>query len=558
MYRVMLLGWAFLGLGTVSLEADTTQVAADEQTLKAAHLKSDGESLLNFFRGRTVSDEERVRVQELIRQLGSASFRQREEAVMALINRGPVALEMLKQAVKDADLEIARRAEKTLQRIQAGDVAVEVPAAAARLLAVRKPAGAVEVLLAYLPFADNDNVADEVRTTLTALALRDGKPEPLLVAALTDKDSLRRATAGEILCRAGIADLKPSLRKLLHDPQPLVRLRLALAFVAAKDRDAVQVLIDLLPDLSLAQLWQAEDLLYRLAEDKNPPVLSSTHDDAGRKKLRAAWSTWWKEHGDKIDLARLQETPAMLNYTVVVMLDLGRVMELGNDNQQRWKIDDLVFPLDVQFLPGDKLNVDRLLVAEYHAGRVTERITRTGEITWEKRVGGPLVAQRLPNGNTFIATDSHFLEVDRAGQEKLNIPAPAGERIMKAMKLPNGEIACLTSEARIVRLDVTGKELHRFNVQLSTRLFGGRIHVMPNGRVLIPHNGENKVVEYDANGKAIWEVSIDQPIAALRLPNGNVLVTSMSPQRGAVEFDRKGNVKWSFRADTRVTRALRR
>ena len=110
----------------------------------------------------------------------------------------------------------------------------------------------------------------------------------------------------------------------------------------------------------------------------------------------------------------------------------------------------------------------------------------------------------------------------------------------------------------MVRLDGKGKEIKSFPVNLGTRLFGGRIHMLPGGRVLVPHNAENKVVEYDVNGKAVWQVEIEQPVAATRLPNGNTLVTTMLPGRGAVEFDRSGVEVWSYRTFTRVTRALRR
>ncbi len=82
--------------------------------------------------------------------------------------------------------------------------------------------------------------------------------------------------------------------------------------------------------------------------------------------------------------------------------------------------------------------------------------------------------------------------------------------------------------------------------------------MLPNGHVLVPENGNNRVVEHDANGRVIWEVPIDQPIAALRLPNGNTLVTSMNTDIGAVEIDRTGKTVWQFKATTRVTRALRR
>jgi outer membrane protein assembly factor BamB len=205
----------------------------------------------------------------------------------------------------------------------------------------------------------------------------------------------------------------------------------------------------------------------------------------------------------------------------------------------------------VQVLPGD-----RILVAEYHGNRVTERDS-TGKVLWEKEIAGPLMAQRLPNGHTFVATDSELVEFDRADKEVFRIQR-SGDKIMKALKLPTGEIACLTSDARILRLDTAGKEVHAFSISLGTRLFGGRIHMLPNGRVLVPHNNENKVVEYDAGGKQVWEVSVEQPVAAVRLPNGNTLVTSMLPQRGAVEFDPAGEEKWSYRASTRVTRAVRR
>src|SRR4029079_5295880 len=99
-------------------------------------------------------------------------------------------------------------------------------------------------------------------------------------------------------------------------------------------------------------------------------------------------------------------------------------------------------------------------------------------------VTGPLVAQRLANGNTFVSTDTELLEFDKDGKEVLHTEVPGvNRRIMKALKLPGGEIACLTTASRVVRLDAKGKELHGFSVSLGMRLFGGRLHMMANGRV---------------------------------------------------------------------------
>ena len=528
--------------------------AADEKLLQAANLKTDPPSLLEFFRQRTLPDNERDKYRALVKQLGSEVFRQREQAMNELVRRGVVVIELLREAVKDADLEGARRAERCIQRIQEKDLGGEVPAAAARLLARHKPAGAVETMLGYLPFADNEQVADEARNLLAGLALKDGKPHPALQAALTDKLPMRRAAAGEALAKGGGPAERASAKKLLADPDSIVRLRVGLALAYAKEREAVPALIDVLAHLPIQQAWLAEDVLYRLADGVDPPKVSLGNDETARAKCRDAWRAWWKEHGAKVDLAKLQDSQRLLGHTVVVLLDLGRVLELSaGDNQVRWQVDDLRFPLDVQPLPGD-----RLLVAEYHGNRVTERDVKTGDVKWEKAITGPLVCQRLPNGNTFIATDTELIEYDRADKEVFHIVKNAGERIMKALKLANGEIAVLTSDTRIVRLDATGKELHSFAIALGTRLYGGRIHMLANGRVLIPHNNENKVVEYDPSGKQVWEVNVEQPVAATRLPNGNTLVTTMLPQRGAVEFDPQGHEVWTYRSTTRVTRAVRR
>jgi hypothetical protein len=547
-----LLGCTLLLLSAQRGAADgPRQVAADERRLQSAKVAHDGPALLEFFRRRTLTDLERANIELLIQRLGARAFRVREQAAGELVARGPVVVELLKEHLKDSDPEIVRRCEKCIERIKEKDLPPDIPAAAARLLAERKPAGAVEGLLAYLPFADNEAVSEEVRNGLAALAVKDGKPEKALVAALTDRNAVRRGAAGEALARANGEGQKAAVEKLLKDPEPTVRFRVALALTTAGDRKAVPELIDLLVPLPQPLAWQAEDILFRLADGKEPPSVSLGMDPAARKACREVWSKWWKKHGEGINLAKLRETTRLQGYTMMILLDMGRVMEVDADNQVRWKVDGLVFPLDVQYLPNE-----RILVAEYHASKVTER-DLDGTIRWQRAVAGPLVAQRLANGNTFIVSSMQLSEVDRKGKEVFSFSFPDGQKILKGVKLANGEIMCLTSDAKVVRLDSKGHELRSFAVPLGLQLSGGRLYVQPNGRVLVPHNAENKVVEYDVNGKAVWQVEIEQPVAAVRLPNGNTLVTTMTQNR-AVEFDRNGQEVWQHRSTTRVTRALRR
>jgi outer membrane protein assembly factor BamB len=207
-------------------------------------------------------------------------------------------------------------------------------------------------------------------------------------------------------------------------------------------------------------------------------------------------------------------------------------------------------------LPGE----ERLLVAEHQANRVSERNLK-GEVVWQHRVVGPLAAQRLANGNTFITTQEQLLEVDKDGKEVFRYVRPDGSTFMRATKLRDGGIACIAQLgqlSRYVRLAPSGKEFKEvksWGVQVRT--MGGRIEVLANGHVLIPEMDNNRVVEYNAEGQSVWETTIDQPIAALRLPNGNTLITLMRQNR-AVEVDRAGKEVWEYKTDTRVTRAFRR
>ncbi len=122
------------------------------------------------------------------------------------------------------------------------------------MLAVRKPAGVVEALLAYVPYAEDETRSDEVRKALTALALREGKLDPLLVRALSDARTPVRVMAIQALAQGGGVEGRAAVRKLLTDDAPLVRLRVALALALAKEKDSVPVLIELLAVLPAEQV----------------------------------------------------------------------------------------------------------------------------------------------------------------------------------------------------------------------------------------------------------------------------------------------------------------
>lgn len=545
-----------LSLGhLVTLSSQGADPTSDESFLKDHKVAIDGPGLLEFFRQRTAKGNEEERIKSLIKKLGDDAFEVREDASRQLVAIGRRARGLLTKALMDSDPEVQNRAQECLKQVEEGATSAVIRTAA-RVLAHKKPPAAAEVLLDYLPSAEDDGVAEEVRQVLPTLAVRDGKAEPVLVKALADRSPEKRSAAAMALIRADVADQREASRKLLSDPEAVVRLRVGLALVNLKEKEPMPVLIALLADapLSVQETGIIEDILYRLAEDKAPSPVPGG-DPASRRQYRDAWAKWWQDNGKTIDLAKLSETAKTLGLTTVVLLDQGQVIDLDNANKPRWTVGNLEFPLDVQYLPGD-----RVLVAEHNASRVTER-TKDNKIVWEKKVDSPLVSQRLPNGNTFIATRTQLLEVDAKGNEVFTYTRPGGEVIMRAQKLRNGDIAMITQQGvmgvtRFVRMNQAGKDLSGFGVDVRTS--GGRVDVLPNGHVLIPENGNNRVVEHDAQGKIVWEATVEQPIMAMRLPNGNTMVTSMNTDIGAVELDRRGKELWRYKAETRVTRAYRR
>lgn len=287
----------------VALSGQEPDVAKeDEATLKAAGLKTDDAALLDFFRKRTPDAEARKKIATLVEQLDSRDFAVRQEASRKLIDVGPPALTALRAATKGSSLELTRRAEQCIDEIERA-TALGIPGTAARLLAARKADGACAVLLAYLPFAEDERTEDDVFDALVVLGVRDGRPEPVLVTALKDEEPRRRAAAALAVGRSTDEEQRAAVRRLLKDADMKVRLQAARGLVAGRDKEAVPVLIALLAEAPLPVALQAEDLLSRIAGEKAPAIsLGGTE----REKCRVAWALWWGAEGAAADLAKIE------------------------------------------------------------------------------------------------------------------------------------------------------------------------------------------------------------------------------------------------------------
>jgi HEAT repeat protein len=510
---------------------------------------TDEPGLLAEFRKRTPSDAQREEIEGLIRRLGETDPAVRDEAMTRLVAMGGTAVPLLRLATENENSGIRLAASNCLQLIQNAGTA-PMPVAAARLVALRKPPGAAEALLAYLPWIDTDGMAQEVRVALAAVAFRDGEANPVLRHALAGASPIRRAAAAEAFCLAGVHDQRDAVRQLLNDTDLGVRLRVALALTAAHDKHAVPALIALVGELPADRSWPAEEMLIRLAGDKAPSG-TTAGDVEARNKYRDAWLAWWNQHGETTDLARLDRASPALGLTLVVEQQsrrAGRVLELDQAGKVRWQIDGLQQAVDAQALPGD-----RVLVVEQQAGRVTER-DRNGKIIWQRPAPNPVTAQRLPNGQTFIAMRQQLVVVDREGKETFSHNRPA-MNIASAARTRDGHYSFVTYEGQYVQLDATGKEVKNVSLPLLQN-YAQFVEFLPNERLLVAMHGNNKVAEYDLNGKVLWEANVQSPTSASRLPNGNTLVVS-TPQR-IVELNRAGQTVWEVKQNIRPWKARRR
>jgi hypothetical protein len=511
-------------------------VAADEAVLKAAGAGTDGPALLAFVRRSTLTGELRTRAEKLVLELGNDSFEIRHQASEQLRDLGPVIVPVLRPALRSRDLETRRRAERLFDQLEKRLNPGLVPAAA-RLLAVRRVPGSTAALVTYLPDTLSPSEADEIRAALAEISCPGGKPDKEIIAALSDPHPVRRAVAAQIVGRSGSREHAPAVLILLADKDPTVRMRSALGLAFAKEKKAIPVLIDLLAEADLEQRDAIEETLYRLAGEGSP-VLIADDTPAGRKKRRAEWLAWWNEHQEKADLGRLRQD-VLLGYTLVILFG-GSVSigELGRDGKPMWMINNLNNAVDAHVLPGK-----RVLIAEYGDCRVTER-TFDGKVVWVQQLNtgrtindSPLRVQRLANGNTFVATSSGVIELNREGKE---VFARRTSPIRTAFKYPDGRFAVVTVGNEYVRYDASGKEQKRYRVGLEISNAQGGIDFLLDGGLLAVKN--DRVIQYDANGKQVWEATgLSHAYCPTRLPNGNTIVACTGTSR-FIEFDRTGRV----------------
>ncbi|MBM3980719.1 MAG: HEAT repeat domain-containing protein [Planctomycetes bacterium] len=571
-------------------KASAQPVAAqlnDDAALKQVNLSpDDAKGLIEYLKARTLTDIDQNMIGDVIKKFGDDDFDTRVKATEDIEKFGTAAIGPLKNAERDADPEIAYRARQALKRMEKVPHS-QVSAAAVRALVKLKPKEAASVLIAFLPMADSEEVSDEIRTALIALAVTDGKPDPALVAALDDKNVSRRLAAYVALTEGGNA----AERIRIKDAYPLVKAAvkkeadidakfrgLYTLLLTTREGEFVPELIDLIPKLPRGRIWQLEEFLLQYAGDKKPDARLSATDDK-LAKAKEAWADWWAKTGSKQDLVKFAFKPRITGFTDIVEYDqrgygMYRVLTLGPDLKEKAKVggtgvNQLQYPTDSKKLPNGNY-----LIAEMNASRVTERDS-TGKIIKTHNIAAPLCIEVLPDGGVVLICRNQVMQYDK-DMKQLWTHNRQQYDIMAGCRTPGGDIVFVTNTFQGGNcFRISAKEVEKDgNKTWEVKAVGkpvalGRVQqyqtmdAPADDRLLVCEF--NRVVEYeikDDKVKELWKYEANNPTSCQRLPSGNTLITLINNGAGGkvMEIEPNGDSVWEYESKDglRAARAFRR
>ncbi len=188
-------------------------------------------------------------------------------------------------------------------------------------------------------------------------------------------------------------------------------------------------------------------------------------------------------------------------------------------------------------------------------GPNTYMVSEHGETLWESpehtRDGW-----LLPSGNVLMVVTrvagkhgGRVIEVTKAGKEVFRYEGTQQE-VNTAQPLANGHILLTEAGAnpRILELDRSGKTVFELKLDCQNKDAHTQSRMtrkLKNGNYLVPLMTEQEVREYTPAGKVVWRAKTPNwPFTAIRLPNGNSLITG-TRANAVFEFDRAAKLAWS-------------
>jgi hypothetical protein len=186
----------------------------------------------------------------------------------------------------------------------------------------------------------------------------------------------------------------------------------------------------------------------------------------------------------------------------------------------------------------------------------TMYIVRDGKVTWSYSISEKdnyfVDSTMLSTGNIIFARKHGVTEITKDKKIVWNYDAPEGTEIHSAQPIGRDKVLFMQC-GDPARLILMNKKTNRAEVDLplQTRrpenVHGQFRHVRMTNKetFLVPHMDMGKVVEYDKYGNELWSVEAKSCWAAVRLKNGNTLISGN--QHGYVrEVNPRGENVWEI------------
>jgi PQQ-like domain len=216
-------------------------------------------------------------------------------------------------------------------------------------------------------------------------------------------------------------------------------------------------------------------------------------------------------------------------------------------------------PTTVEALPGKGLAQHPFLYCGewQQRGRVEQvmYLVRDGKVAWTYSIPGKEEygdCTRLSNGNIIFSRRLSASEItpdkkivwhyDAPPKTEIHTAQPIGKKRVLIMQNGNpAKALVINKKANKIEREWVLPTRRPENVHGQFR----HIRITKEGTLLVAHLDLGRVVEYDKNGKEIWSVDAPSAWAAVRLKNGNTLISGN--QHGYVrEVNKKGETVWEI------------
>ncbi|MGD0412636.1 MAG: hypothetical protein ABSC18_13150 [Verrucomicrobiota bacterium] len=184
-------------------------------------------------------------------------------------------------------------------------------------------------------------------------------------------------------------------------------------------------------------------------------------------------------------------------------------------------------------------------------------LVNDGKVLWTYQTGPGFEYDdvwMLSNGNILFSRMQYAAEVTPNKEVVWRLDAPNGTEIHTVQPIGLDRVLLVENGQPAPKLLVVNTKTKTVEVDHTLDPCGGthaqfrRIRMTAQGTYLAPYLQANKVVEYDKDFNVIWSYNIKSPWAALRLKNGNTLITD-EQESLTREVNQKGETVWELKSN---------